>query len=185
MIDKAAITELFRGWLKRSLALDDAHVTQADQSGNEPEGTYATVKVGTLRKLGATPAQLQATPASPVDGADLELGASHLYEGIATIQVAAKRTTGNTSGFTLLARACERLWLESEQAFFLAAKVGLSDVGPVLDLSAVRLTEYQGRATVDLTFYVSSLVSELTTYIETVTGTGTVDGDPIPYTLPP
>lgn len=173
-IDYSAIVQAVRAWLRTSTGLADDKVILEDQVGPGLAAPFATVKLHqAVKPFGQDFRDHSYDGAAPA-GEELELFATGPRLVAVSINVYSKGTTGNAAAAALLANARDGLELESTTAALAAAGAALQDCSEVRELNALLETSFRGRAHLDLTLNVSSFASERTTYIETVSGTGTV-----------
>lgn len=181
-IDYSAIVRTTREWLATASGLPEGKVILENQSGPELEPPYATVKLGVVRKPFPQDYRGQAFDAGAPVGEEVTTYATGPRLISMSVSVYTKGTTGNTAAIALLAAARDALELEAVRLAFAAAGAAVVDASEVRDLSLLLFTNFQGRAHLELTLSVASYVSEVTGYIATVSGQGTVsngDGTPI------
>lgn len=125
------------------------------------------------------------TPGTPAVGQEITIQAI----GLRTLNVSVQAFTrdaaiGNAGAVAILANLGSKLVLPSSLAAFKAAGLALQVVGPVRELSALVNQEIQGRALLELDFEVVATAEEKVGYIETVSGTITVDDESKPFEAP-
>lgn len=175
-------------WVKAATGYSDSAVIWAEQSGSCPLPAFITLRLGELLALGAFDELVTETDLLRPAGTEVELRAEGLREFAVSVQAFGPSTTGNATGRAVLAKCQTALMLPSVRTALAAAGITPFDIGPVQNVTALVHTKFEGRAILEVRFYVRDSISEYTGYIETVEKTsymgppdsGTADAIDIP-----
>lgn len=164
--DWKAIENAIVAWVKTASGLtSNGGVILGDQRHTSPALPYVHVRLGSVLPIGMDTDTHEFDGAAPA-GEEITLKATGLRSFTASIQ--AHEEVG--SGFDAAARLSKvqsALALSSVRGTFHAAGISCYDRGTVQNLSGLG-ADFEGRAALEVAFYVNEEVSEKTTWIETV-----------------
>jgi len=162
------IEDAIRKWVRDASRLADGQVIWSDQDGPRPLGVFITIRLGDLLPLGAV--DETATDYDPTGGPGEEIVTTvrGVREFPVSIQCFGTDTVGRDTARALLSRVQTALGLPSVREAL--GTVGLSpfDAGQVRNLSVILDAQFEGRALLEVRFYVVEEMTERTTYISTV-----------------
>lgn len=170
------IEDTLRSWIKIATNLTDGHIIWGEQTGARPSDSasapFVTARLGDIRPV-AIIDELTALTNSATPGQEIELRVTGTREFRVLIQAfhpSVVSSTGSPSNTAraLLSKIQTALLLPSIRASFDAVNISPWDMGTVQNLTELIGTKFEGRAALDVGFYVLESVSERTTYIETV-----------------
>lgn len=182
------IEDALRVWVKSATGYADSAVIWAEQTGARPSGSIITLRLGELLPIGAYDELTSNTDLLRPAGTEVELKVEGMREFAVSLQAFGASTTGNSTGRAVLAKCQAALTLPSVRTALAAAGITPFDIGAVQNISALSHTKFEGRAILEVRFYVRDSISEFTGYIETVEKTsymgppdsGTADAIDIP-----
>lgn len=163
------VEDAIRTWVKNASGLSDAHVLWAEQTGaRPPSGDFMTIRLGDIVPLGAVDELLELTDLDRPAGQEIELRAMGVREFHVSVQAFSAATVRGNTARAQLARVQNALRLPSFRDAL--DEVGLSpfDAGTVRNVTELVGTKFEGRAVLDVRFYVADTVSEFVGYIDDV-----------------
>lgn len=183
-IDWSDIEDAILAWVKGASGLADGQVIFANQSGTQPQNTYATVRLSTIRRVGAYDDEEWVTNLANPAGQEIELTSNGIRELLVRVQVFAASDIGDSNPIGILSKVASKVWL----SLYLDAleAVGLSpfDVGQVEDLTDVAGSDFEGRASLEVRFYLPETVVEKVGYIASVEITNEATDPDSTFTVP-
>lgn len=172
--DYKAIENAIVAWLKTATALAAGRVILADQRLASPTAfPYLSVRLGGLSPVGMD-TDTHAYDSGAAPGQEITLTATGLRSFTAGIQAHAAQGSGFDAA-ALLSKAQTALALSSTRSAFHAVGISAYDRGTVQNLSGLG-ADFEGRAALEVAFYVNEEASEKTTWIERVEGTTDLPG---------
>lgn len=166
-LDWTVCENALHAWLVSATGLDAAKVVWANQDGPEPTGAFVTLKVLAFTPAPGLDALVQTYDAGGAAGADLILAVDARRQLSVSVQAFSPAVTGPTSARALLAKAQAALALPGVRSGFSAARLASFNASGITDVSAVRETKWQSRASMEVRFHAVDSVSERTTWIAT------------------
>lgn len=164
-------------WVKAGSGLPDAQVIWADQNAAQPPDPFITLRLsGPLTQLGAADAVVVEFDESAAQGQEMIHTVEGARELTVVVQAYSDATHGPRSGFALLASVQTAMALPSVRAGLHAGGLYPFDAGAIQNLSALEVTDFEGRASLAVRFYVTETAVERTGYIDAVSGSQTVSG---------
>jgi len=171
MIAWSTIQSAVAAWVKAQAS--GYNVIWARQNGQKPARPLITLAFGDLVSLGATDERRRAyNPAGSGTLTTTVVGQRALP---LSIQASTTGTTGSTAARSVLSQVQASLALPSVRAALRAVGLSPYDRGLVREVSTVLDADFEGRALLVVGFYVAETISEVTPFIERVTGSGTLD----------
>jgi hypothetical protein len=169
-------------WVVAGTGLPEERVQWADQNADQPDNPSVSIRVGDLVPVGAVDeVQHEHRPELPA-GADLETRTSGVREFAVSLQAFTDETHGSQSARALLVGAQGGLRRPAlRSALHAAGLVPVDDAGPVQNLSALDVADFEGRAVLTVRFAVREEALEYGSWIATVTaepaGAGNAEGE--------
>ena len=186
------VEDAIRAWIKTSTGFADRQIYFANQNGAQPpDRPFIAITVGTSIAGVGFPEVKRTTDLTQANGSEVQQDPLQIYDMRVTVQAFAENTVSypvpslpfslpNSSGRTavdLLVQCQTALGLESVNGALNAAGLGSYDWGTVRRADALVETYFEGRAILEVGFYLSDSADERTGYINEVSGTGTTGGD--------
>lgn len=163
-----AAEDALYAWLVAATGLAADRVVWAHQPVTERPSAYVT-----LRLLGLATVGHDGLTHSYDAGADAGEEITIETEGrrvlSVSVQAYSDATTGPTAAWAMLAKAQAALSLPGRRAALLAAGLASFGDASTLDLSAIRETRFQSRASLTIQFHAVDSATEKTTFVETAT----------------
>lgn len=166
------VEDAIRAWVKSGSGLADAKVIWADQPGNRPSAPYVTIRIGDLLAIGHDSVTHDYDDEADA-GEEITFTVRGTREFTVTVQTFTSATVNTGTAREYLSKVQTALSLPSVRSAFAAAGISAFDSGTLQNLSALRDAEFEGRAVLDVRFYVAEEVTEVTGYIATVEVTDT------------
>lgn len=176
----SAIEDAIRAWVMGAAGYSEAQVLFSDQAADAPSTNYVTVQVGDfVRRGGPAETDHNYDGARPA-GQEIEIQARHPGEIVVSLQAFTDEVHGDASARSLLTKVQAALELETYRDPLNDAGLGVVDVGVVDSVPQFFGTRAEGRATLDVRFFVVQTATERVGYIATVqsvnlTGNDTMD----------
>lgn len=169
-------------WLRLATGIPAARILWWHQRFERPSGTAPWISIQRTRsnEVGRGYLHRAANP-TPSPGAELlyTTGGDRVWQ--LSINCVGVETTGDSTPMALMETAITKLRLPSIAAGFLAAQIGVLDVGELRDLSKlVNDAEIEGRAQLDITFSLADSATETGAAIASMTMTGFVPSEAAP-----
>ncbi len=175
----SGLEDAIRAWVKASSGFGDERVIFADQKVERPAGPYFTIRIGDSTQLGTTDALQDSFDAARV-GREIETRVLGERTVTVSIQVFNAGTTGSKSAVSLLSAVRLALSLPSIGDIFDSYGVTSPyDPGPVKNLGTLLGTAFDGRASMDVRFFIRETASDFVTWI--MRAEGTINA--IPYAI--
>jgi hypothetical protein len=171
-----SIESAVRAWIKAGSGFDDAHVFLGDQKVPRPTGPYITIKVMSDKSLGAVAEHFWVYDAHRPAGQEMAITTREQLELSLSIQVFNAATVGSSHAVDVMRRIRASIGLPSIRDAINNAGLGLSGISDIKNLSTLLGTAFDGRASMDVSFYTTCDASEYTTFIEKATITDTTLG---------
>lgn len=159
------IKSALRAWVRSVTNLPDTQVVWSQQDLSRLTGQFITMRLGDLTPLGSADETTQDYDATRDAGQEIEISVNGQRSFGLSLQCFG---TGDVSDRSLLARLQSSLSLPSVLSLFEPAGLGCYDTSPIQNVTALLDTTFEPRAVMDVYFYCSEVVSERTTFIETV-----------------
>lgn len=86
-----------------------------------------------------------------------------------------KAVVGNACADAMLDKAVNNLMLDTVRDSLIAVGLGLAEIQPIINVSDLLGTKFEGRARLDMTFNCIDDVSEFVNWVQEIAGTGTVN----------
>ncbi len=161
----ATIEDALRVWVKAGSGLGDAKVIWLDQTGARPAAPFIELKLGDIVPLGGVDPVETATDLMRPAGTEIELKVAGVRAFTVSLQAYTATVTGAATARALLSLVQTALSLPSVRAALDAAGVTPFDEGEVHNLTGLLGTKFEGRAALDVQFYVRETLSEFTGFI--------------------
>lgn len=159
--------QAIRAWVKTASGLTDESVFFSNQKVERPASAYVTIRLGDLVPLGAVDPVTENYDADRDPGVEIE----QVVEGTRSLGVSIQVFNGAVAGALSAMNVAKKLQLgirlPSVRDALNTAGMSPYQIGGVRNLAALLGTAFDGRAQLDVSFYVHETVSEFTTYIET------------------
>jgi hypothetical protein len=156
-------------WLKAGTGLPDDSIIWADQNAPQENNPVVMARIaGPLLPLGAMDSVAMNYDPSRPEGQEIELRVMGHREMTVYVQAYTDEPNGSSAAMALLSNAQIALALPTVRDGLRQAGLAPFDTGRVMNLSALDEMKFEGRASLDVRFYVADTASEFTTWIETV-----------------
>lgn len=167
MTDWNAIEDAVQAWVRAAGGLSEAQVIWADQSGVMPDRPFVAVRLGDLAPVGMDATQTLVDLTRPA-GTEVELRSRGTREMTVNVQAFTEPTMGGASARAILTAV--QLGLNNPDTSGALNDAGLSafDTGRVTNISALAGTDWEGRANLDVRFYVVLTSSAFVGFIDRV-----------------
>lgn len=168
----ATVETAIQNWVETASGLADNKVIWADQDGGRQATPYMTIRMGDLVAVGTGDEVEQIFDEEADAGEEIE----HRIHGQRELHVTVQAfgpVVGASSARALLSKVQAALSLPSVRETLRAAGLTAFDAGKIQNISALLGADFEGRAVLDVRFYIAESVSEFTTYIEHVEVTDT------------
>lgn len=169
-------------WVLAGSGYASGRVFWSHQNGGKPINVDSITMrmVGPLRALGACDEVQTLTDLGRPAGQEIEHRVIGRRELTLSLQAFTTTTVGSSRAVSTLSKVQAALSLPSVREALRAAGLFPFDAGAVVDLTALRDADFEGRAELSVRFYCSEEVSEFLGYIATVeledyTGNATID----------
>lgn len=173
--DIVTIEDAITAWIVAATGLAASNVLWSQQGVKRPTGTWISILLLGMQRIGHDWTDVEWAD-TPEPGADVALKLRGLRYATYSIQCFGGPAHGASSPVALLEMVCAKARLPSIAAGLKRAGIGLSSLGAVSAVGDVlNSARFEPRATLEVSLYLASEVSETTTYIETVTAEGTVN----------
>ena len=155
-------------WLKAATGLPDAQIVWADQNVKQPPNPFLSLRIRDTLRIGSDYTE-HTYDASAAAGQEIVQTVRGLREFTLGLQAFTSPVVGNDSARALLAKVDTSVLLEENRLLLAEGGLVAFDAGPVLNLSALGGADFEGRAALDVRFYVSAALEARTGYIARVT----------------
>jgi hypothetical protein len=170
-------------WVRGAAGLPANRVFMAEQDGPNPEDTtddpFATLRFASLLGTGASDEVAYINHEDDEDppdvGQELELKVLAYGVLVVTLQLYSAKTYGTTCAMALAQKCRTALSLPSVHSALSRSGLSVANPGNVLNVATRVETRWRGRAVLDVRFNVLNDASERLGYIETVSGTLTLE----------
>lgn len=169
--DWSAIEKALWDWVKAGSALADGSIIWAHQDGPIPATPYILLAFGEMLPLGAFDEVVTSDADDPEPGADLNLTVRGQREFAVKLEAFTGDVVGTSSPRALLSVVQAALALPSIGDIFQTAGISMFERGTITYVPAIRRAAFEARAHLEVRFYCTEEISELSTWIETVTAT--------------
>jgi hypothetical protein len=137
------------------------------QNFPRPARPYAVVKRGTVTPIGSTVERRKVYNSTAPAGSEIELHAREQVEFTLGVQIFTADARGDACAVALAEAVRAHLTARGQLDAFQVAGLALVNRGIVQNVSALLQTDYEGRASLDVTFRVATETVESTTFIQT------------------
>ncbi len=156
-------------WVQAATGLPEGSVVWADQNDAQRARPFVTLRIGDHLQVGAVDAVQSYTDLTRPAGQEVELRVEALRDFAVTVQAFTSQTHGTPSARTLLQRVQTALGLPSVREALRAAELVPYDAGSVINLSALDVADFEGRASLGVRFYTADTASEYVGYMAQAT----------------
>jgi hypothetical protein len=170
------VEDAIRTWVKVGSGFGDQYVIWAEQDGPRPDDVYIALALDGPTRVHHDEV-VQTYDGAAAAGQEIVQTVRGVRRLTAKLTCFYGDASGNAAARAVLADLITALELPSVRSMFLAAGLGLADVGPVRNVPAVRAPLFEGRATLDVDFHLIAELAERTGYIASAQLKGTVASD--------
>lgn len=171
-----AIEDALVEWIARESGYAADRVVWSElENAPRPSGDFIELRIGDVLRRGLDEKRTLTDLGRP-EGEEVELRVRGVREFSLTIQAHTDDTVGELAARATLEVIRDSLSKNSVREAFSAVGISAFDDSPVRPLNELVETNYHGRASLDVRFYVSSQVSDFVGFIATVEGENTISG---------
>lgn len=171
-MSRVDVENALHAWVVTATGLAPERVIWEAQDARLPAVDFITMRITGSVGLGVGAELVYEHDDSAPQGEEVTTTATELTEFSLTVQARTSSALGDACASELLKRARVYLSLEGVCAALAANDVSCFDLGSVRDLPIIESTTVRARALLTPRFYTRSVVSEKTTFIETVEAEG-------------
>lgn len=181
MLNHTLIEDTIYGWVRAYMLTPEENASQglalywADQNEQRTKGNHATIRIGDITEVSQYTEQTQDLTAV---GSELTQRIHIQYNWPVSVECFTREMLGPYSARAVILAVRGALYLPVMRKAFRDIGMVIRNVGGVANLSGLdeAVTDYVGRALLEVNFAVADVVDETSTYIQTVEITPTVSG---------
>lgn len=176
MIDLVTVEDALHDWIVAATGIPADHVLWAEQAFERPsdDAPWVALRLESIQRVGQDWYVSSDHPV-PVAGAERLLTVNGVRTALLVIQCFRGAATGTSRPQAYLDAAVMGITLPARRAAFLAAGIGIGEIGPIRNIGdVISLTRFEPRAVVEVTLLLAGTTTSTGTYIEQVTLEGTV-----------
>lgn len=160
------IKQALRTWIRNISRLADDKIVWSEQDVSRLSGQFITMRLGDLTALGSADEVTHDYDATRDAGQEIEITVNGQRSLVLSLQCFGEASQTPRSVLSTLKTS---LSLPSVLDLFEAAGLSCYDTGPIQNITALLETIFEPRAAMEIYLYCSEIVSERTTFVETVT----------------